>query len=308
MRVVFLVVVLGCWVPALSAQGKGSRKLSLNTDWATGTKLELVFEKERIESGPASGKSRIPVTVEILAGSAKGYDIAWQYGRGEVLGSHRGEESFERLVNLWEGCRLRLRTDAYGRVKGLANPGEVLAAVERRKRSLIRWFNDQGFGAKVRKELRKALDAACDREPMIPALLKVPTLFFLPSGRTFEGSKRQIYQDLLPNSWGGDPFPCRAQLHLASIDPTKRRATVAWKRTLDVKKAKAIARKTVAKIWLRRGYEVKSWKKAPRFEIKEKADYCYDTETGFPVSVRYQRTTRAASEKWVDRMTITARP
>jgi hypothetical protein len=302
-----LSIVAGAFVfgtLVLSAQDE-SQKLVLNSYWQAGTKLELVLEEERIVNGESWGRFRTPVTVQVLAGSTKGYIVAWKYGRAEMQGAGPGKSLGERRVNLLRECTLQLHTDPYGKVEALANPGQVRTLVARRKRSLFRWLDGQALPADEQKSVRNGVNALCDPDTLSMRVVHTPVLYFLPSGRTFVRGKLQRYDDRMYNPWGWEPFPCKAQLRLISADSAKRLATLRWKQSLDARKAKAIVKRTAAELARRAEGRPLPDRKLPRVQVNEKAEYRYDTETGFPVHLRYVGTGRFGEERIISRITIT---
>ena len=307
MRILWLVVAaLAPGSVALHAQALPD-KLVLDSDWRTGTKLELVLEEEQLDDGTSWGQFRTPVTVTVLEGSARGFVIAWKYGRAVSVQPEKSGSLQESMVNLWRECTLRIHTDAYGKVESFTNPGHLRKLVEERKRKLVRWIGDQEISPDERKAFVERVNAVCGPDHLPWIAHAGPTIYFLPSGRTFERGKWQRYEDQMLNPWNMDPFPCRAELHLVSFDPEKRLATIQWKQSIDAKKARAIVKQTAEELARRAEGRPLPDKKLPRVDVQEKAEYRYDTRTGFPVYLRYEGTGRVGKAKTVMRMTITAK-
>jgi hypothetical protein len=308
MRILWLV--FAALVPgsaALRAQALPDR-LVLDSDWRTGTRLELVLEEEQIDDGVSWGRFRTPVTVTVLAGSARGFIIAWKYGRAVPSAPGKKAAQFESLINLWRDCTLQLRTDAYGKAEALVDSSRLQSLVEERRRKLLRWIDRQEMAPDARKAFVRQVNAIWRADHLPWIALGPLKQFFLLSGRTFERGKWQRYEDQMINPWNMDPFPCRAELHLSAFDPKKRLATIQWKQSIDAGKARAIVKQTAEELARRAEGRALPDRQLPRVDVQAKAEYRYDTRTGFPVYLRYDRTDRMGKTRTDVHMTITAAP
>lgn len=211
----------------------------------------------------------------------------------------------EKMANLMKGITLKIRTDPYGRVRGLVNKARVMRRIQKAMDELYRWMDAEGHPAEKIRQLLEGLDPLFNPATRARQILKEPTIFFKPSGGTYDLKKKQCYKVLLPSPFGGEPFPVQAWLLLDSYRPEKHRATLKWEKTLDAHRARSILLKGVKDRAKRKGLKVPAEKFLPRFASKEKAQFVYDTEAGFPVSVRYTSTARIQNITIVERLSYT---
>ena len=140
-------------------------------------------------------------------------------------------------------------------------------------------------------------------------------VYLLPLGWLYTASSPIMYDDLLPNILGGDPFPTTAQLALRKYDPSSRTAIVEWHQSVDT-----------ATLWnsvLQFAGNMQEALRAlvgeppdlsqiegdaiPNLSLEDSAEYVIDIEAGWVQSMRWQRTARVEDTTRVDTFAISVK-
>ncbi len=304
MRILLIAAVLATGLQSTSSQAKPTR-LVLSSDWEVGKAYHYERVKERVVNGKSGIKGRTRVEVKVLEGNKDGYLIQWAFGETEILGNPPEKTAARQVANLLKGIKFKIRTDPYGRAKSLVDKGVVLELTQAAGKAVVRSLKARGLWSKDKNRHLEDIELFLDDANFERALLKEPTIFFTPSGGTYDLKKKQCYRDQIPNPFDGDPFPVQAWFYLDSYRSETNRASLKWEYILDAHRARSILRKTVKQMARRKGVKGPSEKDLPRFSWKERAAYVYDTETGFPVSVRYTGKYRIKKKTQIDRLTYT---
>ena len=255
------------------------RELALPSAWPAGTvmRYELVREKENVRAGVTNfSRVRTPLTIEVLERTKAGYRLAWTTGRSTVEEPKQLDESQKRLLNIADGLKLVVRTDASGSPEELLNRVEVAASYQKVLGEIRANLAAGGLAADKIAQATAPVEALTQPE-RVPALaLKEPNIFFLMTGGSFVPGQPRDYDDELPNPLTGRPITTRARMWLKEVRREAGEAVLDWTQT----------------------------PKAPDASLKlsDRATHTLDLRTGWPKSVRFERVVEAGNSRRVERV------
>ncbi len=298
-------LLLGLLLAQTAAQAQDT-VVELPTDWRVGAKqrVELVKEKEQYQGQDRSfaGGSRTLVEIEVVRKLEAGFVVRWTFGKTELQGAQSANPVAVRMANLAADLRLDIRTDAFGSVAGLDNLDEVVSRYRATIEVFFGWLEDTGVDDAAAARLRQGVAPLMNPQTVESLSLSDPSLFHLLSGGTFHLGTPQAYEDLLPNPFGGEPFPSKAYFLLQEVKPDEALAVIEWKQVVDPEKAGPILLETLTAMAERMNAPAPTEADLPAVTIEDVAHYVIDTKTGWPVSVTHQRSSVIGDRRRVDRL------
>ena len=109
-------------------------------------------------------------------------------------------------------------------------------------------------------------------------------------------------EGVLPNPFGGQPFKSQFSFTVKQYTPQENRATIEWKQALDPETTRANMLATFQNLARRAKKPPPTEKDIPIFKINDTAIYRYNTATGWPLSVIYERNILSGEATQKDRM------
>ena len=277
------------------------REVALPADWQVGETLRIEILKERVDVAggkeTAGPKSRSVVQAEVQARNETGYVFVWTYKEGWLDDVSGGALPIARLKEAAGDLRLVMQTDAAGVPQALLNLDEAVGAVKRMVDGFVK-----ADGAPLSPDQTLVLEMLTSRDIVQSLLLRTPQVFYFICGAPLTLGETFEYNDLVPNPFGGQPFPSKGSILLQEVRTERNEAVIAWRNEIDREKGKA----AIAEIVRRLMPDAAKLPEAerPTLEIRDQATYTIDTKTGWPRSVEWSRTVTAASQVRIDRYSI----
>jgi hypothetical protein len=301
-----MLLVMGVVAPGQAEE----TVIGLHSEWTLGDKhlLELLKERKDYRNGKlvSENKTRTLIDVEVLRRTDEGYVLRWTYRGTEMLAAAAKNNPFvQRMASLNKGMHLDIRTDTDGTPIGLDNLEEVIALYEKVFEELELWLKKAGFPPEQLQQVMKGIEPLMNPETAEVMAMKEPGIFLLVCGGSFALNERQEYEDLLPNPFGGEPFPSRAYFLLKEVNAKDETAIIEWKQTLDPDKTKDVLEETLRKMMQRMGSETPEEEMdLPVFSIEDDGRFVIDTSTGWPRSVSYRRSVSSGDRRRIDASTF----
>ena len=204
----------------------------------------------------------------------------------------------DALQKLSEQYVLDVEVDREAPVKGLRNWDEVQKAVNEAMDVVFKG-SPPAEAEKVRAPMKQIFG---NRQQAEPLLLKDITLFLAPLGREYIRGKPITYDDVLPNPFGGKPFPAIGSFTLHSVEAGI--AKVAFRQTLDPQQTAAILRETVGELAQRTAGTRPATIPIEDFQISDSADFEIVVTAGMPRRMRHQREMKGMGGSRVDSMQV----
>jgi hypothetical protein len=303
-----LVLSILITICVATSHAADERSIELLPRWKQGEshRLKLTKGREQSRAGKpttrATGHSEVQLTV--LEAGDDGYVLRWAtVSIDKPLDPRVTADQAEALNHLAGKYVLEFEVDARATVKRLRNWDEVQRGIAEASELVMR-----NVPAPERDSVGKALGLVFEsRDRAEPLLLKEPTLFLAAVGRAYTKGKPFEYDDLIPNPFGGDPFPAKGSFSLISLD--QEDVAIAFRQTLDPEKTGVILLDAMKRMAERMGRPVPTTIPAGQdFEINDSADFIIDVATGWPRSMSHRREVKAQGQTRVDSLKIETIP
>jgi hypothetical protein len=264
--------------------------------WIAGETRTIELTKGRTQNDPDgidfSGSSTTPVEITVLEQTADGYVVQWLYGETKLeSGDLPADPIVGALSTLTNGMRFEYEIDPFGIPIGLRNWEEIQSLIQEVMDELFAFIERQGMSDEEIAIIREQIEPMVSGREQIEALSSDEiSVYHLPLGGIYELSAPIPYNDLLPNFFGGDPFPAQGELTFVSYDPNSDRAVIQWTQILDAESAREILMQTMIDLAQTMGTDPPQEADLPDpFSIEDSAEYVVDVASGWVISVEYQR-------------------
>jgi hypothetical protein len=297
----------------LNAQEESPLVLELPSEWDTGDtfRIERIKDREGYADDELTfqGSTRSIIRVEILDKSDDHYVFKWVVEKSEMLKGASTGEALDQVMNLIKGVEFEFRTDAHGTPVRLENPDARSAFMKELFDKMLMAMREEGMSDRKIEKVREALEPLLQPESLEILLMKEPQLFYMPSGGSFAMGELQEYETLLPNPYGGRPFPAKGSFLLKDVNPAANFAILSWKQTLDKDAARKIMAGTLKGMLEKMAEPVPDDELLSQpIDIRDSAQFIYDLETGLPRSILHERTTSIRDNHRIDRLTFKMLP
>lgn len=295
---VWLILVIGLIAPVSPAMAQDDGLVvDLPVTLKEGDKYRLEVIKEREIDTPQNRQksgAKTPVDVEVLARLDDGYLIRWTFGSTEIQNSLvEQNELLAELADITNGLKMDVRLDSFGAVAGLENKDEMMSHYRRVIAAVQEALSSLDLPAEELQKVQQALSGVyatlTHHEQFEFLALEIPVMFYFPSGGSYQLGVQNRYNDLLPNPWGGQPFPTDAYLLLRQVDPAENRAVIEWGQEVDKEQARKILHETMTMLAQSAGQTAPSLAELPPVKMQDLSEYVFDTQTGRPLSLDYSR-------------------
>lgn len=296
--------------PAASTTTMEESNLTLSPRWSPGQTYVIEIEKGRErrvgDRVTLRGRSTTQVEVAVLEETPDGYTVEWRFGQTRLDDPAQAAEPLVReLFALADGMRVRIAIDGDGSYAGLTNYAEVRTRVDAMIATMFRVLAEQGMSEQILSGARDAVDAALGtKEKFEDFALKELNIYYMLFGVSFADGATIDYDDLLPNAFGGDPFPSRGHLLLKERDRRSGLATIEWTQALEPVETRRILLDTMTGLAERMGRPAPRASDLPELAIDDQATFVFNERTGRPPSLRWQRTARSGNTAQVDSIVI----
>lgn len=279
--------------------------------WKQGEKvrLERIGTRQRMKDGKVTSESAPATTaveLEVLKAMERGYLLAWTWGESKFDNPREASNPFElQMANLLQGLRMVIEVDSDGAIGDVRNWRELKSTSDKMISTAIAAFERAGVEkdrlAKVEVELKGMFET---KERAKRAWMKEIGLYFLPLGLSIDRSKPVAFDDELPNLFGGDPFPTKAEFGLKAYDKASGRAIITWKQTPDPEKFRTVLEKTLKDTVKRAGGQPIPEAAFRTLTFEDTAEFTVDVPTGWVHHVTHTRTFKADGVTQEDRTVI----
>jgi hypothetical protein len=283
--------------------------LELRPRWKAGDErtLELVRRRQLTRTqGSQQVAFRADVTVRVLAAGADGSVVQWAFGdvRFEEPADRRDPVLSELLASA-HGLAYELEIDPSGTVKRVRNWAAVSSkAAEARGKILFR-LHRLGVADQARGILNNQLGALFGSERQILAhSLREVSVYHSVFANRYTPSSPITATKLLPNAFGGAPFPAAISFVLKQHDEKARRAVIEWTQTVDSEAARQIMLKAMTDAAARTGRPAPQDSDVPAMAIDDTAEMAVDVASGWLRSASYRRTSKVGANVQTDTATL----
>jgi hypothetical protein len=265
------------------------QQVNLPRAWRSGERFHYVMEKEVRQAGWPRGRSRTPITLEVLARRRNSFQFGWTYGRAAPVSvSSRDREFVARLANVMEGIRLKLFTDRHLVTCDVINHSRVAAQIREAVDRLADWMQVQEMPRDAINDIRAEFKPLWARRTASMIMMREPMLLLIPLGRDYVAGERYTVRGVIDNPFPGGPIPNPVTLWLRKYEPKENRATIGWRQRVDPVEARKIIKESIIELARRMDREIRKDAKFPSLRFTATATTVLDTSTGLPITCRYQ--------------------
>jgi len=307
-----LAAVAAAVVLPLLAWGQDA-SVELRPRWKPGDRQRLELAREREQTRGTAGtrqlRSRVDVDLLVLDVTPDALVVQWTFGavRLDPTGAERDAIASE-VAGLAQNLRYELELDAAGTIQRLRNWPEVKALAETAIRRTLDRLVALGVPEATRAAVREQAAALFRSEQQVLAhSLREVRLYHAAFGRRYLPGSPVVQSELLPNAFGGEPFPATSSVTLDRVDTSTRRARVTYRQAVDPDAARRIMVKTLTDLATRMGRPLPAESAIPSLSIEDVAELDVDVDTGWLRFATHRRTSRVGPNVQVDTSTITER-
>ncbi|MCP5003903.1 MAG: hypothetical protein GY941_08130 [Planctomycetes bacterium] len=278
--------------------------------WRKGERqsLELVKTRQRIKGNKLvlDSTTRTDFNIEIIEADNKGYLLSWTHGETTFDNPEQANNPIvEQMSNILKGLQIIFEIDSRGYITGVPNWKEMKKKSDKVISAIRQSLNETGAD-------KTTVDKVCDQIASMFSTKKQiemmstreAGLYFLALGRNYTLSSPFVYDDVLANPFGGEPFPSKAKLLMESHDREKDRSIVKWNQTIPTEDATRILKKTFQDLADRFGKPMPKEDELPKFDIKDSAEFTVRASSGWIEKLKHIRTTKVNTDWQQDTMVI----
>lgn len=208
-------------------------------------------------------------------------------------------EFIKTMANLSKGTKVVFRIQRNGVIAGIENWDELKTATEKMMEAFYSKIPAIAKSEQEKQALQNAIDSTKNmfnnRANVEQTYLSTYNMIFLPLGPTFNKSVSTQYEDLLPNLFGGAPFPSVATFTVSKYSPKSDNVEILWNQTLQKEQS--------AKILLdsfRMHNPNIGITQIPPVDIKDDAIFNINRSTGWVTRARFMRITEIGNTRQED--------
>jgi hypothetical protein len=203
------------------------------------------------------------------------------------------DATLEALMSLGNGVTVAYVTDDLGAPTAIKNWEEIAQLMQESLNLMLDFLNEAGMSEPELQQVHSSVAPMFStREQVENFASEQIQLYHLVYGwGSLEVEKLLIYDALLPNPFGGDPFPSIGQIELVDVDSDSGQALVAWSQTFDPDAARQVLLDSMTDLALSTGSEPPTESDLPDpFAIEDQAQIEFDMGTGWVQKMVYSRT------------------
>ncbi|WPD21745.1 MAG: hypothetical protein SD837_16240 [Candidatus Electrothrix scaldis] len=309
--VVFISWLLYLLATPVLVNGAAASSIEVLPRWKKGEKVQYEIIKTRRKR---QGKSvtmdlttRTDLEIEVLSKKNDGYVLAWTLGATRFDDPNQAKKRLnQQMSNMLKDQRIILELDSQAVINGVQNWKDLQESSKKILKILTAELNNAGLDpamiAKVRTQItsmfatKQQIEQLCTREARI---------FFMALGIELAPSNLLEYEGKLPNSFGGESFPCHAQFALKAVNRKSDRVKISWNQKMLPDDARRIMERTLRDLARRLGKTMPDAEQLKSLTIEDSAEFVLEISTGWIQHVKYARTTRVEGSSQQDETMIT---
>jgi hypothetical protein len=260
----------------------GEAAIDLPVHWQIGDKVsyEILRTRDRTqaEQPPMRTGAATDLEIEVLAQNAQGFVLGWTLGETRLSGGVLGAaDLLQNAAQLMSGVQLQLQLDETSSVASITNWRELQQKGSIIAEQMTRQLRASNVDDATITQSRATLQNMLSSEVSITALFgREAQVYFMAVGGSF-AKEPTVYEDQLPNAFGGEPFPSVASFQLKYVDQQAKRACVTWEQHLDKAATNRIMKQIVGQLT----GDARQAQKMLNFAVNDKAEFVLDLNTGW---------------------------
>jgi len=293
MKKIFIIILLFT-VQYVTAQEE-AEGVPFVSYWELGDKytfkITKIKEKWRKGEQTTDEKSEYMVNFEVVEATETSYKIKWKF-KNEIMDGYDFSEEVLEKFKKYDFTEVIYSTSEVGELIGIDNWEEI-------SNNMISLFDDlvdeMSEEKNVDKEImRKAMEplkaAYVSKEGIEQIVFKELAYFHFPFGVEFPENETILYEDAIPNIFGGKPLRANVSVKVKDVDREKSTCTLIQNSVINEDDALKMVLSMVKKMEMSSSKIKKMLKKAV-FDIKDTNRYEFYYFPGIPIFIETIRTT-----------------
>lgn len=270
-----------------------STKVDFIAYWHLGDSFDFRITKlkEKIESGQLvkTDSSSYIANFEVIDSTAKSYKIKWRC-KANLFQDMGVPAELMEVMSKHELKEVIYTTDEYGAFEGIEN----WEAISKTFKSLMEEIMDLETPSKTisKEDIKKAMTPMSNmftsKFGIEQLVFKEISFFHYPLGSRFSDTDTLKYNDLFPNSYGGDPIRAEVAVHMEYVDRKEGMCALIQELKLNEQDAKNV----LADYYKSMGVKQKEYKKMLKksnYAINDINRYEYFYYPGLPYYIETVR-------------------
>lgn len=203
--------------------------INVGADYADGDTIHLELEKMKTGTALPAGAGTTPITIDVEQVDQNGSLLRWRSGETTVAG-FSAEDLAAAGLSLDDAPRQNIlyRVDPSGFFAGFENIDEMRATADEALEFIAPIIEDE----QLVEQLRQVYGGLSDEE-FTTTFAEEPTLFHVFDGATLAVDDKLEEPDILPNAFGGEPFPAISTLAVTNVQDSDGCVEITLTTTLD---------------------------------------------------------------------------
>lgn len=269
---------------------KDSLKIQFISYWSKGDvykfKVKKFEEKWKDDKIVKNDSIIYDATFTVLDSTATSYKIKWSY-KIDIAKSFNLPSSIESAISKVKDMDIIYTTSEVGDFTGVENWEEISKKMKEMSSELMKLFPDDK-DSEIKKVMQQLLDVYNSKEGIETYLAKDIQMFHYPFGAEFNTEEEFVYEEELPNPFGGKPIKAISTLYFDEVDEENSRCVFYRNMSIDPKDTKEL----VADVFKKLAPKDKSFKEFAKnmvFEVNDTNGYDYVYNPGVPIYIFNER-------------------
>ncbi len=270
-------------------------KVPMIAYWSIGDTYDFKISKikQKWEAGnlKSADTSAYIVNFMVADSTDSSYTIKWRY-KTNLTEFNISEELVEKLSK-YEFTEVIYTTSELGDYLGIENWEQISAMMKEIMGDVSNYYKDTSKihdREKFDQAMQPFLNAFSSKEGIEQVLFKELSVFHFPFGVEYSVSQPLVYEDLIPNVFGGDPVRGDAKIYVHSVDFDKSHCVLKHEMKLNEEDMKKMIKDLLKKMKLN-DKEVKKIFKTAKIDIQDHNNFEYFYNPGIPIRLESSRET-----------------
>ncbi len=232
------------------------------------------------------------VTFKVVDSTANSYTISWMFANDLTNIYQIPDTTFQKFAK-YQTTNVIYTTNEMGAFQEIKNWKEIGDLMKDMFTDLAE-YQELRFKLK-NSELQKAMDSYTQvygsKQGIEQLVFKEIQYFHFPLGLGFKTNEAVLYEEQLPNMFGGDPIKGNGKIYFESIDRKKSRCVMIQQMSINPEDTRKIMKQVFTNMSLN-DEEMQEAFKTAVFQITDNNRYDYDFHNGWPIKIETVRKTK----------------
>ncbi|WP_329806666.1 hypothetical protein [Flavobacterium facile] len=288
---------------------KDSLKIPFISYWSKGDvykfKVKKFEEKWKDDKIVKNDSIIYDATFTVLDSTATSYKIKWSY-KIDATKTFNLPGPLSNAFSKLKDIEIIYTTSEVGDFTGVENWEEISKKMKEMTSELMKLFPDDK-DSEIKKGMQQLFDIYNSKEGIETYLTKDIQMFHYPFGAEFNTEKELVYEEELPNPFGGKPIKAISTLYFDEVDEENSRCVFYRNMSIDPKDTKELVADVFKKL-APKDKSLKEFAKNMVFEVNDTNGYDYVYNPGVPIYIFNEREiimkVDKKNEKKIDRLEI----